>query len=227
MITKIYLTIDDAPSMHMDKKVSFLKERNIPAIFYVRGEYVEKHCSRVVNAINNGFLIGNHSYSHPYFSQITLEQCFQEILRTEQLIDQCYDVAQKRRPLKIVRLPFGDRGAGPNAKIAKDNHEEMRVQAIQNFLCTQNFTSINFYGAADGFIDSYWDWDTEDYKAKHIADVNLYLNKMQDFFDSYTTDTAVILLHDFDNNQHLFEVSMEFLLSKRIHFLSCQEINSL
>lgn len=42
MLRKIYLTIDGAPSIHMDKKVSILKEHNIPAIFYGRGEWIEK-----------------------------------------------------------------------------------------------------------------------------------------------------------------------------------------
>lgn len=42
---------------------------------------------------------------------------------------------------------------------------------------------------------------------------------MKDFFNHYEKDTAVILLHDFDNNHHLFEASMDFLLEQKIEFL--------
>jgi hypothetical protein len=48
----------------------------------------------------------------------------------------------------------------------------------------------------------------------------LYLKKMKNFYDGYTKDTAVILLHDFDNNHHLFEASMKFLLDQKVEFLS-------
>ena len=32
MLSKLYLTIDDSPSIHMNKKVDFLMSKNIPAI---------------------------------------------------------------------------------------------------------------------------------------------------------------------------------------------------
>jgi peptidoglycan/xylan/chitin deacetylase (PgdA/CDA1 family) len=42
--TKIaYLTIDDSPSRFMRHKVDYLLSRGIPAIFYVRGEFVEQN----------------------------------------------------------------------------------------------------------------------------------------------------------------------------------------
>ena len=94
MTIKLYLTIDDSPSMHMDKKVAFLKSKNIPAIFYARGEYIKKYPEQIVNAIKNGFLIGNHSYTHPYFSEIRIEECFDEILKTEKLINKCLTIKE-------------------------------------------------------------------------------------------------------------------------------------
>lgn len=219
MLRKVYLTIDDSPSIHMDKKVTFLSDRNIPAIFYARGEYIRKHPDQIINAIDKGFLIGNHSYTHPYFSKISLAQCIGEIMLTENLIDECYLSASKDRPYKIVRLPFADRGAGEKAKEAKSVAEKAKVQEIQYFLKKNDFKAVSF-DSTNSFIDSYWDWDTEDYKTKHITDQNLYVKKMQKFFDNYTKNTAVILLHDFDNNHHLFEASMRFLHNQKIEFLN-------
>jgi peptidoglycan-N-acetylglucosamine deacetylase len=219
MLTKIYLTIDDSPSVHMDKKVDFLIGQNISAIFYARGEYISKHPDQIIYAINNGFLIGNHSYTHPYFSEIPLAECIDEIIRTEKLIDQCYSSADRTRPCKIVRLPFADRGAGAKAKEAKSEPEKTKVQELQYFLKKNNFKTLNFQ-PINSFLDSYWDWDTEDYKTKHISDQRLYLMEMKKFFEGCKKDTAVILLHDFDNNHHLFEASMNFLLDRKVEFLN-------
>lgn len=93
MINKVYWTIDDSPSIHMDKKVSFLKKNNVPAIFYARGEFIKKRPEQITNAIQQGFLIGNHSYTHPYFSKISIHQFLDEIVRTEELIDASYQSA--------------------------------------------------------------------------------------------------------------------------------------
>lgn len=221
MLSKIYLTIDDSPSIYMDKTVDFLINENIPAIFYARGEYIFKHSEQIVNAINNGFLIGNHSYSHTYFSEITLSECIDEIIRTEQLIEKCYESAGKLRPHKIIRLPFADRGAGAKAKEPKSELDKNKVRDIQSFLKENKFKALNFQ-PADSYIDSYWDWDTEDYKTKHINDLDAYIKNMKKFFDGYKSDAAVVLLHDFDNNHHLFESSMEFLLKQKIEFLNYQ-----
>lgn len=155
VLNKVYLTIDDSPSVHMGKKVDFLSTRNIPALFYAHGEHIVKHPDQIINAINNGFLIGNHSYSHRYFSKITLSECIDEIAQTEQLIKDCYQIAGKERPYKIIRLPFGDRGAGANAQ------EQQKVDSIQSFLKANKFKQFNFEKNSP-YIDAYWDWDTKD-----------------------------------------------------------------
>lgn len=219
-LQKIYLTIDDSPSIHMDKKVSFLKKHNIPAIFYARGEHIAAHTDQIINAIQHGFLIGNHSYSHPHFSQISFNQCTSEILKTEKLIQECYKLANKVRPCKIIRLPYGDRGVGENAKTAQSQEEQSKVKAIQDFLKENDFVALNFQ--SDHFIDAHWDWDTQDYKRKHISDEKLYLDKIKTFFGQHQKETAILLLHDFDNNNHLFKPSMQFLLDQKIEFLNYQ-----
>lgn len=81
-----YLTIDDSPSKDMKSKVDYLLAKSIPAIWFCRGEFMEQHLPHVTYAIENGFIIGNHSYTHPYFSTLSLAQCAQEISKTEQMI---------------------------------------------------------------------------------------------------------------------------------------------
>lgn len=218
MLRKVYLTIDDAPSMHLEKKVAFLKHHRIPALFYARGESIEKHPKQIIHAIQNGFLIGNHSYTHPYFSTLSLKECMDEIIKTEQWIDDCYAATNIKRTHKIIRFPFADRGAGANARPPTNDANKIKVFELQSFLKEHHFTALKFQGTTP-FIDSHWDWDTEDYKTKHIADTNLYIHTMQRFVDNYKKEVAVLLLHDFDNNHHLFEASMTFLFNQNIEFL--------
>lgn len=218
MIKKIYLTIDDSPSIHMDKKVNFLLKEKIPAIFYLRGEYILKNKNQVINAIDNDFIIGNHSFSHPLFSQISLKDCFDEINKTEALIEECYLKSSRSRDYKVIRLPFADRGAGEKAKLPTTPNEHKKVKDIQNFLRENGFEKLAFQSKST-YIDSYWDWDTEDYKRKYIQDKSLYLKNLECFYSAYKDEIATILLHDFDHSHHLFEESMRFLLDKNVVFL--------
>lgn len=218
-LPKLYLTIDDAPSSSMSKKVAFLKKHHIPAIFYVRGTFIEQHSKEVINAIHEGFLIGNHSYSHPHFSRITIKEGFEEILKAEELIDDCYLKAQTKRPHKIIRLPYADRGAGDRAALPKDDLEREKVQAIQKFLKEQSFERVVFSSTEDTSVDSFWDWDTQDFKSSYIKDTQLYLENMQNFAKNYTQESAVILLHDLEGGHHLFEAAMNFLLENNAQFL--------
>lgn len=216
---KIYLTIDDAPSCHMKNKIDFLYEQKIPAIFFCRGEAILQHKEYVIEAIKKGFIIGNHSFSHPFFSQIGLEECYQEIITTEQLIDLCYEKAGVVRPIKLIRLPYGDRGAGDFARSPQTVAEKAKVAAIQDFLCEQGFSKINFQDFSDDAIDAFWTWDAQDYKKKFIENSDDYMKAFQDYFCEAERETEILLLHDFDNNHHLFEQGMQFLRMNAVEFL--------
>ncbi len=217
-LKELFLTIDDGPSIHTKAKVDFLKMHHIPALLYARGEFMKKYPDEIPYAIQQGFLIGNHSYTHPFFSQIPLEKCFEEILRTEELIETAYTQAGEKRSQKIVRLPFADRGAGPHAVASKTVTEEEKVQAIQNFLKQHHFSPVFFNKKQPSFIDSFWDLDTEDYKSKYINDKTLFENRLKELLSNYNHPSMILLVHDFDNNHHLFETTMNLLLKKNVKF---------
>lgn len=71
---KVYLTIDDSPSKDFRDKVNFLYERNIPAIFFCIGENIIKYKEDIEDAIRKGFLIGNHSFNHKHFSDMSIDE---------------------------------------------------------------------------------------------------------------------------------------------------------
>ena len=85
MVRKVgYLTIDDAPSEDFRNKVKHLVEKEIPAIFFCRGDYLVERSEDVILAIKKGFVIGNHSYNHARFSEIPLKECFHQIKQTDE-----------------------------------------------------------------------------------------------------------------------------------------------
>ncbi len=102
--------------------------------------------------------------------------------------------------------------------VATTDESKQKVLSIQKYLKDENFNKINFPNNTSNFIDAFWDWDTEDYKSKHILNSELFLQKLETFFEAYQSNDAVMLLHDFDSNHHLFEVTMNFLLLKKVIF---------
>ena len=107
---KVYLTIDDGPSRDFKDKVDYLYERNIQSVFFCIGENLISYEEDVVHAIKRGFIIGNHSYNHMYFSDMTLEECKASIKKTEDIIERIYHKASVARPMKLFRFPHFDQG---------------------------------------------------------------------------------------------------------------------
>ncbi|MGQ3888187.1 polysaccharide deacetylase family protein [Legionella sp. CNM-1927-20] len=220
----IYLTIDDSPSEHMIERVNFLYEHEIPAIFFCRGELLAENQTAVVHAIKLGFLIGNHSYSHPYFSETENEVFYNEILATEKLIDECYLQAGCQRPGKFIRLPFGDRGAGGYLKKAITEAQLQKVESLQNFLRQHDFKPLNFGNEHnDGCIDALWTLDTEDYKKELKNNPDTYFKLLSSKVDASKFSSEVMLMHDFGakigNNFHLFKKTIQIILEQNICFL--------
>ena len=127
-----YLTIDDGPSEDFREKVDYLESRGIKAIWFCRGEALERFPKQAIYAIQKGHIIGNHSYDHPYFSKISLEEARYQIDHTDHLINQIYLQAGIKRPIKVFRFPFLDNGSGED--YLKCNWENTNVRALQKIL---------------------------------------------------------------------------------------------
>ncbi len=224
----VYVTIDDGPSSNTLKLVSYLVSKKIPAIFYCCGKNIEKYKKSVVLAIKEGFIIGNHSYSHPHFSEITVEQCFEEILKTEQQIDECYALAKRKRPAKLIRFPYGDRGAGNSGReirIGKSScifpvnkQQQQKIDLLQAFLKKQKFTRPDFVCLQDKEIDSMWSLHTIDYFEacldKEVASLELFKKA---FYNS--PEYTVLLIHDKSFNYDLLKERLDFLYEEKVIFL--------
>ncbi len=111
-MTSAYLTIDDSPSTRMDDLCDYLLKAKIPALFFCRGDLLEERPMMAVRAIQNGFVLGNHGFSHTRASDMKTVDILDEIEKTEALIDKLYGMAGEERKIRTFRFPHMDRGCG-------------------------------------------------------------------------------------------------------------------
>lgn len=163
-----YLTIDDSPSLDMPQKVDFLYRNDIPAVFFCRGDFMEKYPDFILDTIKKGYPIANHSYSHPHFSDIDIEQVYQEIKQTDEIIDQLYEQSGVVRPARWFRFPFGDKGDGRYGKVLEPLRDKKgidRRNIIQAILRGMSYTqphfpaiSYRYFHHAGLATDADWHW---------------------------------------------------------------------
>ncbi|WP_160687725.1 polysaccharide deacetylase family protein [Clostridium sp. C2-6-12] len=145
-MSKAYLTIDDGPTKDTKAYIDFLNSKDITPIMFFCGEKIRESREDGIYAIQNGAIIGNHTYTHPHFSKLDLEECISEIERQEEQIDLLYKDAGVPRKYKLFRFPYADKG-GKNKK------------ALQEYLINNGFSRID-----DSQITSEWYNHHEFYK---------------------------------------------------------------
>jgi peptidoglycan-N-acetylglucosamine deacetylase len=104
MMHKVVLTFDDGPDPRYTPRIlDVLAAENIRAVFFVLGERVEAPggLALVRRAAAEGHLIGNHTFSHPNLTTLSLEDVRAQIMRTHELI------AEFESKRKLFRPPYG------------------------------------------------------------------------------------------------------------------------
>jgi len=241
-----YLTIDDAPSEDFKQKVDFLLAKKISAIFFCEGRYLEGKFDDVIYAIKKGFVIGNHSYSHPHASNLSDKEVFEEIEKTDKIIDEIYKKAGIKRPIKVFRFPYGDKGWGAEDSDKggpKDKKLFAHSKAIQNFLKKLGYKQPRFKGinykwykkakVADD-RDVYWTYDVMEWSIRKWmlkGECQFGIKTIEDVWKRMDEDVPegcrginfqgsneIIIIHDNKETTKYFEEIIERLLSKGIKF---------
>ncbi len=170
-MTGIYLTIDDSPSGIFPEMCAYLKSKNIPAVFFARGDLLSLYPTRAIQAIKDGFVIANHSWSHHHASKLGADLAIAEVIKTQAVIDELYKIAGIACPGPFMRFPHMDSGLGgwplPPEKFALGEQREMkeayarfynnsmaepdataleRHQMIETALSARGFRQMNFAG---------------------------------------------------------------------------------
>ncbi|MEC5424163.1 delta-lactam-biosynthetic de-N-acetylase [Virgibacillus sp. C22-A2] len=100
----IYLTFDNGyEEGYTDDILDVLKAEAVPATFFVTGHYVSSHPELVRRMVDDGHIIGNHSYHHPDFSILTKGAMKKELETLEEAVAEVSD----QDDLKYLRPPRG------------------------------------------------------------------------------------------------------------------------
>lgn len=100
----IALTFDDGPDAVLTPHIlNVLKRHNIRATFFVMGRHVPGNEALLKRMHAEGHEIGNHSWNHPYFTRISLDQVREEINSTQAAITKAGVPAPQ-----LFRPPYGD-----------------------------------------------------------------------------------------------------------------------
>ncbi|WP_019910765.1 polysaccharide deacetylase family protein [Paenibacillus sp. HW567] len=100
----IALTFDDVPDPRFTPQVlNVLRKHHVKATFFIVGSRAAKHPDLVKRIIQEGHAVGNHSYNHPQFGKISVNEFRSQIIRTENIID-----ALAGYKPRLIRPPYGD-----------------------------------------------------------------------------------------------------------------------
>lgn len=100
----VALTFDDGPDPRFTPQIlDILKENNIKATFFLMGARVEKYPDIVKRIVDEGHVIGNHTYWHPNLvKEADINTLEREVSSTEEVL-----AKQINYRTKLFRAPYG------------------------------------------------------------------------------------------------------------------------
>ena len=105
----ILFTIDDGPSRYMVDIAKTLDKHQYRWIFYIVTSWVtETTRKNVIEVLKMWHYVWNHSFSHPNFQTLTIDQAKSQILVSDSLIRDLYEEAGVPREKKYIRYPYGN-----------------------------------------------------------------------------------------------------------------------
>jgi peptidoglycan/xylan/chitin deacetylase (PgdA/CDA1 family) len=108
----VVLTFDDGPSTELTPQVlDILKKYGIKATFFNKGNQAESNLNIVKRVKAEGHMVGNHSFSHPNFHQISQQDQVGEVTTTDGILKNFLG-----KP-KLFRYPYGNSTCATNALV--------------------------------------------------------------------------------------------------------------
>ncbi|WP_430296566.1 polysaccharide deacetylase family protein [Sinomonas sp. B1-1] len=98
-----------------------LAAQGVRATFFVTGTWAQANPAKVTQIAAAGHRIGNHSMTHPYFTQKTDAQIAAELAGAQQAI-----LAAGAEPRPFFRFPYGDRNARTIAAVNANGYAGIR-----------------------------------------------------------------------------------------------------
>ena len=101
---KIYLTFDEGyENGYTSKILDSLKEKKVPAVFFVTYDYAKRNHDLVQRMIREGHIVGNHSYTHPSMPALSTSKASDEITKMHSYIMKNFNYT-----MTLFRPPMGE-----------------------------------------------------------------------------------------------------------------------
>ena len=101
---RIAITLDGTwGADYTEEILQILRENDVKITFFFAGYWLEKYPDILKKIAAEGHEIGNHSYTHPHFNQLSKEKIKEELESTSDLIEKLIG----KRPV-YFRPPFGE-----------------------------------------------------------------------------------------------------------------------
>ncbi|MDF5751414.1 polysaccharide deacetylase family protein [Spongiactinospora sp. TRM90649] len=99
----IALTFDDGPGKYAGKLLDTLKKYDVKATFFLEGQYVKSRPAFAKRMAVEGHELGNHSYTHPNFREISDQEIVDELKSTHDAV-----VKATGKAPTMIRPPYGE-----------------------------------------------------------------------------------------------------------------------
>ncbi|MCP8969915.1 delta-lactam-biosynthetic de-N-acetylase [Ectobacillus ponti] len=100
----LYLTFDNGyENGYTPKILDVLKQKNVPATFFLTGQFLKEQPELVKRMVREGHIIGNHSWHHPDLTTVSDIRFKKEL----QLVEEEVKQLTGQRDLKYLRPPRG------------------------------------------------------------------------------------------------------------------------
>ncbi|WP_424769001.1 delta-lactam-biosynthetic de-N-acetylase [Paenibacillus sp. sgz302251] len=139
---ELFITFDNGYENGFTSRIlDVLKEKKAPAVFFVTGHYVKDQPELLKRMVNEGHIVGNHSWSHPDMTQLTVSQIQSEL---DKVKNQVISLTEQK-DMKYLRPPRGI-------------FSERVLEASKQFGYTNVFWSV-----------AYKDWDVNAQRGSQFA----------------------------------------------------------
>lgn len=220
------LTIDDIASKNTPALVDYLNKKGIKAILFATGANVERYYDEAIYAVQHGMIVGNHSYSHPAFSALTLQEGMDEIERCERVLDKLYKDSGVERTVRPFRFPYGDKGGDNKAALQKYLKEKgfHKVDDTQIPYPWWKENNLNID------MDTFWTFDFAEYNIRPDSDFTVEsvwervkdMNPKQGAALFGEGNTHIILMHDHDETEAMvpgyYKLFLDYVMENGVVF---------
>lgn len=115
----VSLTFDDGPHpTYTPAILQVLEKHHARGTFFMVGEAAARYPYLVQEVASRGHAIGNHSWSHPSFREISWRECRRQVRACAQILERC----THKRP-RIFRPPYGHQSTKAQLQLALSGYE--------------------------------------------------------------------------------------------------------